>query len=531
MPYLLHHLVSHPARLYPENIALVHDEHELRFDDFAHGVEQIALNLANLGLFVGERVAIWLPKRIEGVQCLFAASAAGGVVVPINPLLKPAQVAHILRDSGARLLITQKSRLQSLRAQLNELHDLRWVILLDDAADLERIPGLGLRGLHEFGALPPNHLALPERTENDLAALLYTSGSTGQPKGVAVTHRNLLAGAASVAQYLGLNAADRLLAVLPFSFDYGLSQLTTAFYVGARVVLLDYLLPRDLYKTITRHGVSVLAGVPTLWHQLANQEWLDELLSLRILTNSGGRLPLAVIKRLRSRLPEAQLFLMYGLTEAFRSTYLPPDEVDMRPDSIGKAIPNARISVLREDGSPCAPHEIGELVHCGPTVARGYWNDPLRSAERFRPSPALEDCHGGLDAHELCVWSGDKVRMDEDGYLYFISRDDDMLKSSGYRISPQEIEDVLYASGQVRQAIALGLEDEALGERIVAVVVAESEGIDTRALMNHCRNLLPAYMLPQTIHVLPTLPLNPNGKVDKARLRADIILSERAELQ
>ena len=522
MPYLLHHLVSHTASLHPERIALNQQAQRVCYDDLAHSVEKLALNMVNLGLFAGERVAIWLPKCVESVQSIFAASAAGGVAVPINPLLKPAQVGHILADSGARFLITQRARLQSLRPLLAPLHDLRWVILIDETDDLERLPGLGVRALHEFSQLPSNHLTLPERTEGDLAALLYTSGSTGQPKGVAITHRNLLAGAASVVQYLGLEATDRVLAVLPFSFDYGLSQLTTAFYVGAQVILLDYLFPRDVHNAIIQHEITLLAGVPTLWHQLAAQSWLDELGSLRILTNSGGRLPPSVITRLRAHLPEAQLFLMYGLTEAFRSTYLPPDEIEQRPDSIGKAIPNAHISVLREDGTPCAAHEIGELVHRGPTVARGYWNDPQRSAERFRPTPALDECHCGLMPHELCVWSGDRVRMDDEGYLYFVSRDDEMLKTSGYRISPTEIEDALYSSGQVREAVALGLEDEVLGQRIVAVVVAEHENIDTQALLQHCRTLLPAYMLPQSIHVMPTLPLNPNGKVDRQRLRTEL---------
>jgi acyl-CoA ligase (AMP-forming) (exosortase A-associated) len=526
MPYLLHHLISYPAQTQPDAPALRQNDGQhigiMSYEELAYNVHKLALNFVNMGLYAGERVALWLPKRAETVQTLFAASAAGGVVVPINPLLKPEQVVHVLSDSGARILITQRARLQSLRPFLAGLHDLRWVIVVDTLDDVERIPGLGLRTLSEFNAPASDRLTLPNRVENDLAALLYTSGSTGLPKGVALTHRNLLAGTASVVQYLRLQPADRVLAVLPLSFDYGLSQLTTAFKAGASIVLLEYLLPRDLYNAISQHEISVLAGVPTLWHQLAVQDWLAELSSLRILTNSGGRLPRHIVDNLRSRLPEAQLFLMYGLTEAFRSTYLPPDEIDPRPDSIGKAIPNAHISVLRPDGSPCAPHEIGELVHRGPTVARGYWNDPERSAERFRPCPALDECHSGLTQHERCVWSGDRVRMDEDGYLYFISRSDDMLKSSGYRISPAEIEDVLYSSNLVREAVALGLDDEILGQRIEAVVVAEHESINTQALLNHCRNALPAYMVPQHIHVMQTLPLNPNGKVDRPRLRDEI---------
>ncbi|HET19135.1 MAG TPA: acyl-CoA ligase (AMP-forming), exosortase A system-associated [Chromatiales bacterium] len=514
MAHLIHHLVSRQAFLAPSAAALLQRDRAWDYAELARQIEDLARGLRGLGILPGERVAIWLPKTLEGVALLLAISRMGGVLVPINPLLKPAQVTHILADSGARALITQGARLGTLGTHIPALHDLRWTVCVDALpAGTHAERGVTVDALRGMNARLPDEQG---RTEHDLAALLYTSGSTGQPKGVALSHRNLLAGAASVAGYLGIRPDDRLLAVLPLSFDYGLSQLTIAFHAGASCILLDYLLPRDLLKAITSHGATVLAGVPTLWHQLASQDWLPELASLRVLTNSGGRLPRPVIDRLRDALPQAELYLMYGLTEAFRSTYLPPVELDRRPDSIGKAIPNAEVRVLHPDGTPCAPHEPGELVHRGPTVALGYWNDPERTAERYRPLPQAAT---GLPHPELAVWSGDRVRMDEEGFLYFIGRDDDMLKTSGYRVSPTEIEDVLYGSGLVREAAAIGVEDDILGQRIVVVVVPEEEHLVPDRLLQHCRANLPIYMHPAAIEIVSALPVTPNGKVDRRRLR------------
>ncbi len=516
-PIAVHDLLLQQAESRAATLALCGPgEERLDYGQLGARVRALAAGIKELGLVRGDRLAVWLPKSADAVIALFAVSAAGGAMVPINPALKSAQVAHILCDSGARMLVTQKARLHALRGELAKIHDLRWILLVDGIDGVEPVPGASLLSMAEAAGAGRPGAGLPSLTELDLAALLYTSGSTGKPKGVALSHRNLLAGAASVAAYLGIRPEDRLLAVLPLSFDYGLSQLTIAFHAGASAILLDYLLPRDLHKAITRHGATVLAGVPPLWHQLAAQDWLPELGSLRILTNSGGRLPLPVIERLRAGLPAAELFLMYGLTEAFRSTFLPPAELDRRPDSIGKAIPNAEVMVLRPDGTPCAPHEPGELVHRGPTVALGYWNDAERTAERYRPIPGRDH---GLPHPERAVWSGDRVRMDEEGFLYFIGRDDDMIKTSGYRVSPTEIEDVLYASGLVREAAAIGADDEILGQRILAVVVPEVGHLDPDLLLRHCRVNLPVYMVPTSVEIVSTLPLTPNGKVDRRRLR------------
>jgi acyl-CoA ligase (AMP-forming) (exosortase A-associated) len=355
-----------------------------------------------------------------------------------------------------------------------------------------------------------------------MAAILYTSGSTGKPKGVVLSHRNIVAGAESVAQYLENRASDRILAALPLSFDAGFSQLTTAFLVGARVTLINYLLPRDVIDAVSNERITGLTAVPPLWIQLAAMKWPPAVTEhLRYIANTGGRMPKATLDKLRSSLPKTAPFLMYGLTESFRSTYLPPAEVDRRPDSIGKAIPNAEVLVVREDGSPCAPREPGELVHRGALVSLGYWNDPAKTAERFKPAPNQP---AGLTMPEMAVWSGDTVMRDEEGYLYFIGRRDEMIKTSGYRVSPTEIEEVVYATGIVGEAAALGVSHPVLGQAIVLVVTpAAGSSVDCDRVLAECRQRLPNYMTPALIKPWAgSLPRNPNGKIDRKRLAEDM---------
>ena len=511
---LLHHFIRDQAARRPEAVALRQRQETISYGELQTRVEAFAEGLLARGLGPSERVAVYLPKRAETVVALFGAAAAGGVLVPVNPLLKPAQVAYILKDCNVRVLVTSGDRLTLLAEGLRECHDLHTVALVDGApegplAHLRVLPWEGLaRG--EPGVRPHR------RIDMDMASILYTSGSTGRPKGVVLSHRNMVAGARSVAEYLENVPEDRLLAVLPFSFDYGFSQLTTAFSVGASVSLMDYLLPRDVVKAVARDRITGLAAVPPLWVQLAPLDWPAEAVeSLRYLTNSGGAMPTQVTARLRRALPRTRVFLMYGLTEAFRSTYLPPEELDRRPESMGRAIPNAEILVVREDGSPCAPGEPGELVHRGSLVAMGYWNDPERTAERFKPAPGRPP---EVPLTEMAVWSGDTVRTDEDGFLYFVGRRDEMIKTSGYRVSPTEVEEVLYGSGLVAEAAALGLPHPALGQGIVAVVKPRDPAFDPEALLAACKRELPNFMVPLQVVIQDTLPHNPNGKVDRRAL-------------
>lgn len=512
---LIHRARSHN----PDAIALRDNVASWSYDVLADEVRQASNLFLACGLMRADRVAIYMEKRLDTVAAVFGVAAAGGVFVPVNPLLKARQVAHILNDCSVRLLVTTPERLETLADSLASCPCVQTIIVVEEAF-LSRVHGTDPVAWAERTSLPD---VTPHRViDADMAAILYTSGSTGQPNGVVLSHRNLVAGATSVATYLENGPADRILSVLPLSFDYGLSQLTTAFRVGACAVLMNYLLPRDVIRAVERERITGLAAVPPLWVQLAQLDWPTSVTEhLRYLTNSGGHMPRPTLDALRARLPKTKPYLMYGLTEAFRSTYLPPEEVDRRPDSIGKAIPNAEILVVREDGTPCAPGEPGELVHRGVHVALGYWNAPDTTSVRFRPAPGRPD---GLPLQEMAVWSGDMVRADEDGFLYFIGRNDELIKTSGYRVSPSEVEDVVYATGQVDEAVAVGVEHPLLGQAVVVVMYAmDADASLAEQLSAECKRQLPAYMVPAA--VIPRqgpLPRNPNGKVDRKLLAMEL---------
>ena len=362
---LLHELILCSAERDPNAAALTYGADTLCYAALADAVRGCANGLLEIDVKRADRVAVLLEKRFETVVTCFGSAAAGAVFVPINPLLKPEQVAYILRDCGVGVLVTSRERLALLEPVLADCPDLRHLVLVD--ASTAAPAAREHRSWSDLLAAPPR---APHRIiDDDLLAILYTSGSTGLPKGVVLSHRNMVVGAKSVASYLENQASDTLLAALPLSFDAGFSQLTTAFHAGARVVLLNYLLPRDVLKAMELAKVTGLTAVPPLYMQLAALDWPDAIdKHLRYFANTGGRMPKETLLALRRRVPSAKPFLMYGLTEAFRSTYLPPDEVGRRPDSIGKAIPNAEILVLRDDGTECAPDEPGELVHRGALV-------------------------------------------------------------------------------------------------------------------------------------------------------------------
>ena len=450
----------------------------------------------------GARVASWAAKGELTCLLPLATARAGLVHVPINPLLKHAQVAHILADSQASLLLANQGRLSTLDA--GDVPE--GCALLDEEQAYGDIAEVSKE-------MPPSGCNI-----NELCAILYTSGSTGKPKGVMLSHANLWLGAVSVVHYLGLAKDDVVLGVLPLSFDYGQNQVLSAWYAGASVVPLDYLTPRDVIKACARHGVTTLAAVPPLWVQLTELAWPQEAATpLRRLTNSGGALTVDLIRAMQRIFPQARLYPMYGLTEAFRSTYLDPGLVAHHPTSMGKAIPFAEVLVMGEDGRETLPGEEGELVHCGPLVAQGYWRDAERTAKRFRPAPA-QSAYGGM-----AVWSGDRVIRDGEGLLYFAGRRDAMIKSAGNRISPQEIEDAALATGLCTEAVALGVMDDRLGQAITLVVRPVGADIDSDTILKSLSKILPNFMIPRAIHMRNTMPLNPNGKIDRARLAREVM--------
>ncbi|WP_175964237.1 acyl-CoA ligase (AMP-forming), exosortase A system-associated [Burkholderia pyrrocinia] len=519
-------LVHAAAHRTPDAEALVYGSTRVTYRALASRAHALARMLWSLDTAPGTRIAIFLDKRIETVVSMLGTAAAAHVFVPINPLLKPEQVAHVLRDCDAGCLVTTALRARMLHD--NGVPDVPHIIIVDPPGAAE--PSMAsTSNVHRW----PDFMRDAENTDidvaapvapavssidTDLAAILYTSGSTGLPKGVMLSHRNLLEGAWSVADYLHHTATDRILAVLPLSFDAGLSQLTSAWSAGAATVLVNYLSAQDVVNACERERITAITGVPPLWMQLARATWPETARStLRYFANTGGRLPVPVLQQLRTLFPQALPYLMYGLTEAFRSTFLDPGEVDHRPDSIGKAVPNARILVVRPDGSPCAPGETGELVHVGACVTLGYWNDAARTAQRYRPSP--EPKPGGAP-RDIAVWSGDLVRRDEEGFLYFVARNDAQIKSSGYRISPEEIENTVHGSDLVAEALAIGVPDDELGEAIVLLVVPAHALFDAQKLLDWCTQHLPRYMVPHQIVVRQSIPRNPNGKFDRSALRA-----------
>ena len=529
---LLPQLIAVTAQRMPQAIALTSGSAHVNYGDLGANVSQFASGLLGLGLKRGERVAIYLEKRFETVIASFGTPAAGGVFVPLNPLLKPEQVAFIMRDCNVRVLVTSPERLALLSGVLGACHDLAHVVLTgatpEPGANPVPLPVTAWQDVLNSPARPGHRVI-----DVDMAAILYTSGSTGKPKGVVLSHRNMMAGAKSVASYLGNNAQDTLLAALPLSFDAGFSQLTTAFHTGARVVLLNYLMPRDVLKAMEREKVTGLTAVPPLYIQLAQLEWPAAINdNLRYFANTGGRMPRETLNLLRQRVPKAKPFLMYGLTEAFRSTYLPPEEVDRRPDSIGKAIPNAEILVLREDGMPCDADEAGELVHRGALVGMGYWNDAEKTAERYRLlAPDAAGRQPGLQLPEYAVFSGDTVRKDAEGFLYFIGRRDEMMKTSGYRVSPTEVEEILYATQLVGECVAFGVDHPVLGHaiHIIATYAVPTRDTSIKDLFFECKARMPAYMVPAGIEIVAgPLPRNPNGKIDRKLLATEWVARHAA---
>jgi amino acid adenylation domain-containing protein len=451
---------------------------------------RVAAGLQAGGVAPGDRVAIFLERGADAAAAFFGSTACGAVTINVNETLRPRQVEHILSHSGAVALISSAELLA---------RQPRAISTTAIAYDVAEIGGANV-----FAPVP--------RVGSDFAQIIYTSGSTGLPKGVTLSHSNLWSGMRSVSSYVRVNAEDRIASLLPFSFDYGFNQLLCAVGAGARLVIERSPLPQQILATLREQEITILPCVPPLWLQLLGISAFRNtaIPSLRAMTNTGGRIPTDGVRQLRASQPHAELFLMYGLTEAFRATFLPPELVDAHPDSIGRAIPGTEIFVLRDDLTPCLPGEVGELVQRGSTVASGYWNDPETTARVFRPNPLRGD---GAPDSERVVFSGDLVRRDSDGLLYYVGRRDRLIKSLGFRVSPDEIADVIYASGQVVEAMVGTEPDEKRGELIIAYVVLTTDGT-VEGVRRFCRAELPAYLHPGRIEARSELPRTSSGKFD-----------------
>ncbi|MBX3464484.1 MAG: AMP-binding protein [Planctomycetes bacterium] len=475
-------------------------------------VEVAAAGLVRAGLGAGERVAVLLHRCADEAVAILATAAAGGIAVPLHGKLKDDQVRHVLADAEPFAVITSSTRLVALQDAPRTLAGHRvWRV------GAEPLPGLP--DATAFAALRGEPSALAPPAPSAPAVLLYTSGSTGLPKGIVQDHRNLALGAAIVAGYLQLAPTDHLLALLPLSFDYGLNQLLSALHVGCRLTAADHLGVGELAQLLRRVRPTGLAGVPSLWHEVATGLrtgvlTADHGASLRYVTNSGGALRPSDSAWLRRAWPHVRVFAMYGLTEAFRSAYLDPDEFDAHPESFGRALPGVELLLVSPTtGEVLHGPATGELVHAGALVAQGYWRRPEDTAQRFRPDPRGG---GGTVVH-----SGDLVRRDADGRHWFVGRRDKLLKVQGHRVSPDEVAAAVAGMPGVGEVVVFGLDGGADGHRIVLVLAGDPGDAGLREqVLRRCRARLPSYMQPALVRVLPSLPHNANGKVDEGALRA-----------
>jgi acyl-CoA ligase (AMP-forming) (exosortase A-associated) len=504
MDYLLHHLFMNSSRRVPEKVAIADSTRNLTYRQVEETAGGISEWLAQAGIRKGDRVAFYLDHDVYQALVIIGISASGAVFVPVNSLLYPQQVQHILCDSETRYLLTTRALYSKIESIHKDCPTVQTVCFVEELSCL--------------GELKRN----TDSIENDLAAILYTSGSSGRPKGVMLSHKNLIAGCWIVSEYLELTEKDRLLGILPLSFDYGLNQLITMLAQGGFYQFHTFVVPNQIVDALSRYEITGLAGIPTIWALLVRSTLAKtKLPHLRYITNSGGAVPLKVLTFLRNALPSKRIYLMYGLTEAFRSTYLSPEQLDQRPTSMGKAIPNTEIMVLDENGEICGDNQIGQLVHRGPTVSLGYWKRPEENQKRFRYLPLTV----GDQATERVVFSGDLVKRDEEGYLYFMGRNDSMIKCSGNRISPGEVEEVLFATGLLLEAAAIGIPDEVAGQVIKVFIVPKEQTNNQEALsqsvLDYCAQHMPSFMIPRHVQVVVALPKTSNGKVDYPSLKKD----------
>jgi acyl-CoA ligase (AMP-forming) (exosortase A-associated) len=489
---------------------VVEGERSATYAEVARAAAAVAAALADAGVQRGDRVVVHLHKSLAEVVAMFAVARLGAIFVNISHQWTVEQLEYVLGDSGACVLFTDSRMARALAARALP-PSLRRVIVNGAAPDDQRMVS--------WSALPTSATGpAPRGIDTDLAAILYTSGSTGAPKGVMLTHANLLHGARSVARYLENAPHDRLLSLLPFSFDYGLSQLTTMCLVGGTVVLQPVMMAAEIVKTLAEQQATGFAAVPPAWIQVVRYlvERPTGLPALRYVTNSGGKIPDGILRQMPRVFPGAKIFLMYGLTEAFRSTYLPPELFDAKMGSMGRAIPNVEVYVINPEIGVCGPGQQGELVHRGSLVSRGYWGKPEDTAAKIRPCPELRHLIGD----EPVVYSGDIVRLDDDGYLWFVGRNDSMIKVSGFRISPTEVEDVVFRSGLVAEVVAFGVAHELDGQAVeIAVTAKGGAELDGGELLAYCRRHMPTYMVPRRVHTWSgEFPRSGSGKIDRPQV-------------
>ncbi|MEQ8380806.1 MAG: AMP-binding protein [Coleofasciculus sp. A1-SPW-01] len=506
---LVQEFLESSADRLPDKVALIGDGQRLTYPEVEVQANRLANALLAQGLQRGDRVVLFLPNCLELAIAIFAILKAGGVFVPLNPSTKSDKCAYILNNCQARVLITSGRQADLAQQLTQQVPSLTTIILTSPT------PETSTGNVLNYTAIQGDYLAHRPPNVNidlDLACLIYTSGSTGDPKGVMSDHSNVVFAASSIIEYLGNVESDSVIGLLPLSFDYGLYQLLMVFKFGGTLVLeKGFTYPAAILKRMEQERVTGFPGVPTIYAMLLKMDLSAyDLSSLRYLTNTAAALPPSHILQIRAKFPWATLFSMYGLTETKRTLYLPPEQLDKRPDSVGIAIPGTEVWIENEQGVRLGSGQVGELVVRGRHVMRGYWENPEASAARFRP---------GLIPGERLCYTGDLFRMDEEGFMYFVSRQDDMIKSRGEKVAPKEVENVLYGLSGVREAAVIGVADPVLGQVVKAFVVQEGDELTPAHILRHCRAHLEDFMVPKLVEFCVQLPKTASGKIKKTDLK------------
>ena len=522
-PTLIHEYLRLSAGRFPEKVAIISGKERWTYRSIDQNSDRLADAFAGMGLKRHDRVVVFLDNSPESVISLYGILKAGGTFVILNGSMKSKKLGYILRDSGAKALVAHVDKKEVVQDALNDLPDPCKVVWIGNPSHIPvSLQPLSFAwstltesvGHGESFPLPEIKTDRRRVIDQDLAALIYTSGSTGEPKGVMSTHHNMVSAARSIIQYVGNRSDDVIVDVLPLSFDYGLYQVIMSVMFGGTVALESFLFPIQVLQCIERERVTGLPLVPTVAAFLLKMKNLEkyDLSSLRYMTNTGAALPVEHIRRLRALFPKVKIFSMFGLTECKRVCYLPPEEIDRRPASVGKAIPNCEVFILDEAGREVAAEEVGELVIRGSNVMRGYWNAPDLTARAYRP---------GRIKGEMWLYSGDYFRMDQEGFLYFLGRKDDMIKSKGERISPKEVENVLSEIPGVAEVAVIGVPDEILGQAIKAFIVrAPGNQLTEKEVLKASTENMESFMVPKFVEFVEDLPKSAHGKIDKSSLKS-----------
>lgn len=512
---LLHDLPMQSAKRFPDKVALVCAKERVTYRQLDERSNALAHALVKRGVARGDRVVVFADNTVETVVAFWGVLKANAVVSIVNSLTKADKLEYLLQDCRPTALIADEHLFPVFAEPAAQCRYLKATLVVGKTIGADKLGKLpaGVRFDEALASQPTDRAPTRVAIDIDLAAIIYTSGSTGDPKGVMLTHRNMLSAAASISTYLQITSDEVILNVLPLAFDYGLYQMIMAYRVGARLVLeRSFTFPAQVLNLVVAEGVTGFPGVPTIYAILAEMKTLTsyDFSKIRYVTNTAAALPVKHILMLKELFPRARIYSMYGLTECKRCTYLPPEDLDKKPTSVGIAIPNTELWLVDEDGAKLGPNAVGQLVIRGATVMKGYWDKPEATAKKLRPGPL---------PGEQVLYTGDFCRLDDDGYLYFVGRMDDIIKSRGEKVAPKEVESALMNIEGVKEAAVIGVDDDILGQAVKAFVVCEQGRTFTdKEIQRECQARLENFMVPKFVEFVADLPKTTTGKIKKTGL-------------